>query len=69
MNRFRKLRYEHGLTISELARGSGVSRPTLARLEEDNTVPTAPVAKALADYYLMTVEQLLDESNGDPVAA
>lgn len=66
MNRYQRLRYEKGVTIAEISRVSGVSRPTLSRLEDEDREPTAPVAKALADYYGLTIQQLLgvDEPNG-----
>lgn len=60
MNRFLMLRYEKGLTRAEVAIGSGVTAQTLKRLENDDTErPSAPVAKALADYYKMSVADLL----------
>lgn len=67
MNRYKRIRYEAGLTISEVSRGSGVSRPTVTSLEESDKVPSAPVAKALADFYGVSVQQLVgpsDEPNG-----
>ena len=58
MNRFLALRYERGITQAQLAKGAGVSRGTLWAIER-GTTPSAPVAKALADYYGVTVADLL----------
>jgi transcriptional regulator with XRE-family HTH domain len=60
MNRFKALRYERGLTIIEVARGAQVSRPTLYDLEREGAeLPSAPIAKKLADFYGLTVAELL----------
>lgn len=60
MNRFALLRYEKGLTREAVASGSGVSVQTLKRLENDDTdTPSAPTAKALADFYGLSVADLL----------
>lgn len=60
MNRYELLRYERGATIIDLSKATGVSGPTLRALEKtDEPRPSAPVAKALADFYGMTVADLL----------
>lgn len=60
MNRFELMRYERGLTQQEVAEGAGVSRPTVMRLEQlREPKPTVRVAKALADFYGMTVAEFL----------
>jgi transcriptional regulator with XRE-family HTH domain len=59
MNRFELLRYERGLTISEVAEGTGLAIGTLRRLEDPDAKPTAPVVKRLADYYKVPVADLL----------
>lgn len=58
MNRRELLRYERGLTATEVCQSANVSRPTLASFERGEMV-TAPVAKALADFYGLTVAELL----------
>lgn len=60
MNRLTLLRYERGLTQQEVSAGSGVPLPTIKRLETGDTVrPSAPTAKALADFYEISVADLL----------
>lgn len=60
MNRFELLRYEKGLTRGELAAVAGVSERTIRYLETEEVVkPSASTAKALADYYGMSVAALL----------
>jgi len=60
MNRYALMRYERGLTRGDLAAGSGVPERTLRSLENGNVVrPSAPTAKALADYYGIPVATLL----------
>jgi transcriptional regulator with XRE-family HTH domain len=57
-NRLRRLRFERGMTINEVADGAGVSRATIMRLEAGGA-PTARIAKALADFYDIAVVDLL----------
>lgn len=60
MNRFERLRFERKLTQQELADGAGISRGTVIRLEQmRNPKPTQAVANALADYYEITLDELL----------
>lgn len=60
MNRLKLLRYERGVELTEVAEAVGVNRQTLGRLEAGSTVqPNASTAKALADYYGLTVAELL----------
>lgn len=59
MNRYALLRFERGLTIKEVAAGSGLHRSTVAAVEESEDRPSSPTAKALADFYGMTVADFL----------
>lgn len=60
MNRLKLLRYERGADLGEVAEATGLTRQTLGRLERgDTTHPSAATAKALADFYGMTVAELL----------
>lgn len=61
MNRYELLRYERGLTRSDVVEGSGVSIATIQALETfgDARKPTAPVAKALADFYEISVPEFM----------
>lgn len=60
MNRFELLRFEKGLTRVEVAAGTGVKQRTLRAIETGQVSrPSAPVAKALADFYGMSVAELL----------
>jgi transcriptional regulator with XRE-family HTH domain len=59
MNRFERLRFERGLTLGQVADGSGVSMSTVIRLERNGQKPGAATAKALADFYDIPVAELL----------
>jgi len=48
LSRLKKHRNRRGLTQHELATLSGVSRPTIARLETTNTRATSATARRLA---------------------
>ena len=60
MNRFERLRFEHGMTQREVSEGSGVSLSTVIRLERGARKAGAGTAKALADFYGISVAELLD---------
>lgn len=60
MNRLRLLRFERGLKMEDVAEGTGLTRQTLRRLESGETgEPSAATAKALADFYGVSVSDLL----------
>lgn len=58
MNKCKELRLEHGLTIKELAKVSGISQGVLSNFERTNRI-TPQRAKKLADYYKVSVKELL----------
>ncbi len=61
MNRFERLRYERGLTQAQVEEGSGVPVRTVRSLEGPDAPlrPSAPTVKALADFYGVSVAELL----------
>jgi transcriptional regulator with XRE-family HTH domain len=59
MNRYELLRYERGLTQGQVAEGSGIPVRTVRSLEEIGHRPSAPTAKALADFYEISIQELL----------
>ncbi len=61
----RRLRIENGLSLSELARASGVSKGTLSRLETGSRNSTIKTLIALANSLNVTVDDILsDEFSG-----
>lgn len=60
MNRIKLIRFERGFTRKAVSEASGVPVGTLAKLEDGHVdEPTAPTAKALADFYGVSVAHLL----------
>lgn len=60
MNRFYALRVERGLTQEQVADGAGLSRATVIGLEtRRDPRPHGTTVTKLADFYDLTVEQLL----------
>lgn len=60
MNSYERIRYERGETRRDAAEGSGVAERTIRALEAGEIAkPSAPIAKALADHYEVTVTELL----------
>lgn len=70
MNTFERARYNAGLRIKDAAKTSNVHERTIRRLEDGSIEkPSAPVAKALADVYGITIEQLLGLPADPPAEA
>jgi transcriptional regulator with XRE-family HTH domain len=59
MTRLRLLRFERGLEQTAVAAQVGISREWLSALELGKADLSAPVAKSLADFYGITVSELL----------
>ncbi|MFF3749264.1 helix-turn-helix domain-containing protein [Streptomyces sp. NPDC002018] len=64
--RLAELRGEHGWSLDELARRSGVSRSTLSRAERGEISPTASTLGRLCAVYGRTMSQLLSEVETEP---
>lgn len=68
MNRLRLLRFERGLEMAEVASKTGITRQTLSRIESGETAhPSASTAKALADFYEISVAELLGVDKAEAV--
>lgn len=54
-----RLRLDRGLTVAEVLEGTGLTRPTLRKIESDETYfPRAQTLKKLADYYQVPASTL-----------
>ncbi|GAA4571764.1 helix-turn-helix domain-containing protein [Planotetraspora kaengkrachanensis] len=65
-DRLARLREEHGWSLDELARRTGVSRSTLSRLERTEISPTAALLNRLCAAYGRTMSRLLAEVEQEP---
>ncbi len=63
--RLEALRQRKGLSLEEVAAKSGVSRPTLSRIERGETSPTAAVLGKLSTAYEVTMSQLFLDVDSD----
>jgi transcriptional regulator with XRE-family HTH domain len=62
VNRARQLRLDKGLTLTAVAKETGVARLTIARVEDQSTSDAsiqAPILKALGDFYGVPASSLL----------
>jgi transcriptional regulator with XRE-family HTH domain len=65
--RLRVLRARKGITVREAARRAGVDRHTLRRLETGvSKQPGYPTLKKIADFYGLTVPELMEEEDAVP---
>ncbi|WP_326561021.1 helix-turn-helix domain-containing protein [Micromonospora sp. NBC_01796] len=64
--RLAELRGEHGWSLDELAKRSGVSRSTLSRIERGEISPTASLLGKLCTVYRRTLSRLLSEVESEP---
>lgn len=63
VERIRDLCREHGTTIKQLERDLGIGNGVIARWETSS--PTLAKAKAVADYFGVTLDELLKEDGGE----
>jgi transcriptional regulator with XRE-family HTH domain len=65
--RLKRLRLRRGVTLTELAEGTGISASTLSRLEAGLRRPTLEQLLPLARVYGVTLDELVDAPpTGDP---
>lgn len=64
MKRLKELRERYGLSLRKLDEYIGVDYSSLAKLERDETrCPAIPTLKKIAQYFAVSTEYLLEESN------
>lgn len=61
--RLRRLRTDHGLTQTELAKRIGISRDTLSRYELGKLDPGSADICRVADYFGVSTDYLLGRSD------
>ena len=54
------LRKEKGITQNELAEHFGISNKTVSKWECGDALPEIPLLKSLAEYYGVTVDEILN---------
>ena len=55
----KKVRIEHGLTQFDLAKATKLPQPTISWIESDKGIPNVYQCKVLADYYGITIDELI----------
>ena len=62
--RIRKLCFDYGTTTTKMCADTGISRSTISTLRQGRAVGMKPsTLKKIADYFDMTVDELLDGIN------
>ena len=65
-NEIKNARIEHGLTQSDLAKAINLPQSTISWIESDKGIPNIYQCKLLADFYGITIDELIDrEINKD----
>lgn len=62
-DRVKKLCEEHGITIKELERNIGVANATIAHWKNANPDPSMSTIVKVADYFNISVDELIDDKN------
>lgn len=61
----KKIRIQHGLTQTELAKATGMPQNTISWIESDKGIANIAQCKTLADYYGITIDELIGrDKNG-----
>jgi transcriptional regulator with XRE-family HTH domain len=63
-----RLRYEHGITQTELAAATGIDRSSICRLESGRRPGTPAQIKKLAEVLGVTVTELCAEAEPEAAA-
>jgi transcriptional regulator with XRE-family HTH domain len=61
--RLKQLRLEKGLTLEQLAKDLNTTKVTLSRYENSVREPKSDTLKQLSDYFDVSIDYLLGESN------
>lgn len=64
-NEIKKIRTERGLTQTELAKATGLPQNTISWIESNKGVPNILQCKILADYYEISIDELIGRENKD----
>ena len=64
--RLAQLRTERGWSLEDVAERSGISRPTLSRIERSELSPTAAMLGALCTLYGWTLSRLMADAETPP---
>ena len=62
-NEIKKIRIEHGLTQSELAKATGLPQNTISWIENNKGIENIQQCTILADYYGITLDELIGREN------
>jgi transcriptional regulator with XRE-family HTH domain len=65
--RLARIRRQHGLTLEELARRSGLSAAYLSRVESGQRQPSLASLLSVAEAYGVSLGSLVDDAATDPV--
>ena len=58
-NEIKKIRLERGLTQTELAKATGLPQNTISWIESNKGVANILQCKILADYYKISIDELI----------
>ena len=68
-NKSKELREEFNLTQAQLAKEINISRSCISMIEIGKNEPTATTLIAYADYFKISIDDLLERDNADPSIA
>lgn len=54
----------HGISQSQLAKETGINQQNISRWENDDAIPSIANCEVLADYYGITIDELIGRDCG-----
>lgn len=59
----KEIRIERGKTLKDIEKATGISNSNLSRWENNKVVPSIFFCEKLADYYGISLDELVDRDN------
>ena len=63
-NEIKRVRIEHGLTQSDLAKATNLPQATISWIENDKGIANIQQCTILADYYGISIDELIGRDTG-----
>lgn len=66
--KLKDLRYQKNLTLKDVSEGTGISISMLSKIEREETTPTIDLAIKLANYFNLSISEMINVPEGKKVS-